>query len=167
MGKIVFTGPESTGKTTLSEWFSVYAGYRLVPEYARTYLVDTNGHYDQNDVRTIGLLQDWEERMAERDAQNIVCDTDLLTILIWQEEKYGKYDADLYQWWIASKADMYFLCTADIPWEADALRENPLDRDRLLLKYISFLEEASKMYILISGSLEQRQTSILEKLNQM
>ncbi len=42
MGKIVFTGPESTGKTTLSEWFSVYAGYRLVPEYARTYLVDTN-----------------------------------------------------------------------------------------------------------------------------
>ncbi|MBK8625950.1 MAG: hypothetical protein IPN86_10425 [Saprospiraceae bacterium] len=73
-------------------------------------------------LELLDFLQDWEERMAERDAQNIVCDTDLLTILIWQEEKYGKYDADLYQWWIASKADMYFYVQLTYLGEADALR---------------------------------------------
>jgi nicotinamide riboside kinase len=165
MGKIVFTGPESTGKTTLSEWFSVYSGYKLVPEYARQYLVNTSGHYDQNDVRTMGLLQHWEERMAECNAQNLVCDTDLLTILIWQEEKYGKYDADLYQWWLASKVDMYFLCTVDIPWEADDLRENPLDRARLFARYQQLLEAVGKPYMQLKGALDERQKSVLEKLD--
>ena len=38
--KIAFTGPESSGKTTLSEWVSQTYNMDLVEEYAREYLKD-------------------------------------------------------------------------------------------------------------------------------
>lgn len=162
--KIVFTGPESTGKTTLASWLSEYTNFKLVPEIARDVLSLTNGLYGRETVREIGLMQNNRESFAASQFSDIICDTDLLTIIIWQEEKYGKYDDDFYQWWMNSSVDLYFLCTPDIPWEADILRENPKDRDRLFEKYQQFIDISGKPYNVLNGTLQNRKDDILHFL---
>jgi nicotinamide riboside kinase len=162
--KIVLTGPESSGKTTLASWIAMSYGMRLVHELARDYLLlQTNG-YNENSVREIALLQMWEERTAEKISDLVVCDTDLLTILIWQSEKFGHYDVDLYSKWVNSRVDMYYLCSPDIPWEQDSLRENEHDRSRLFNIYEKMLCEHSKKFTLISGDFQTRKNEITQSL---
>lgn len=165
--KIVFTGPESTGKTVLAEWLSEELGYHLVPEIARPYLESRNIIPSYNDVWEIGLLQHWEEVFAEQHYDNVVCDTDLLTIIIWQEDKFGYSDPLIYDRWLSSDVDIYFLSRPDIPWEPDPLRENPFDRDRLYNIHKSKLTNARKPFFEIYGDWENRKNLITEQLNKI
>jgi nicotinamide riboside kinase len=52
--------------------------------------------------------------------------------------------------------DLWMLCTPDIPWEADPLRENPYDRDRLFTVYRDMLDRLRKPYVIIAGDREER-----------
>lgn len=162
--KIVFTGPESSGKTTAAEWLSLQLDYPLVEEIAREYLENVILPYDEQHVREIGWLQLWEERLAERKYDNIICDTDLLTVIIWMEEKYGRADDYFYSEWENSQVDMYFLCFPDIPWEEDPLRENPFDRDRLYEIYKQRLIDFDKPLYELNGDFEQRKEQLLAAL---
>lgn len=162
--KIVFTGPESTGKSFLSEWVSQILNFRLVPEIARKYLEARDIIPTYNDVNEIGLLQYWEERYAENKYNRVVCDTDLLTIIIWMEVKFGKAPAYIYERWLHSKVDLYLLCMPDIPWEADPLREHPFDRDRLYEIYKSKLIRANKPYVEIYGDWNCRKMMVKNAL---
>lgn len=158
--KIVFTGPESSGKSTLANWSSKIYGLPLVPEVARYYLSALNTPYQAPHVREIGLLQHFEEKLYNAKHQNIICDTDLLTIVIWLEVKFGIYDDHLTETWKQSQVDLYFLCHPDIPWEADPMRENPHDRDELLERHLQYLNQYQKHYVLLTGGLEKRQEVI-------
>jgi len=50
-------------------------------------------------------------------------------------KKYASCDPFILNKLDAFTPDLVLLCTPDIPWEADALRENPQDRDRLFEIY--------------------------------
>lgn len=132
----------------------------FVPEVAREYLVDIGLGYTSDDVRQIGLLQHNMDVSKSMEAQNVVCDTDLLTILVWQWDKYGQYDDDLFTSWQTSWVDTFFLCAPDIPWEQDALRENPIDRWRLYDIYKTHLLSSKKQFIELKGTTDDRKTSI-------
>ena len=54
--KIAFTGPESSGKSTLSKWISEAYNIDLVKEYARDYLNDYVP-YNQMDLDKIAQEQ--------------------------------------------------------------------------------------------------------------
>mgnify|MGYP006388881073 CR=1 FL=1 len=56
MFKIAITGPESTGKTTLSEKLAQHFNTDFVPEYSRTYLENFEGQYTEEDVAKIAEL---------------------------------------------------------------------------------------------------------------
>ena len=144
----------------LASWLSEDTGYRLVPEIARPYLEMRGIVPSYDDVWEIGLLQHREEKYAESHFENVVCDTDLLTIIVWLEDKFGKVDPLFYERWHASNADMYFLGVPDVPWVPDPLRENPFDRDRLYEIYAVKLEEAGKPFIPIYGDWENRKKII-------
>ena len=45
----------------------------------------------------------------------------------------------------------YLLCPPDLPWEADPLRENPHDRERLYDLYRRRLMDLGAIYQVISG----------------
>ena len=53
MLKIALTGPESSGKTTLSELLAKHFETDFIPEFAREYLEQTNGRYEKTDLAKI------------------------------------------------------------------------------------------------------------------
>ena len=86
MPKIIVTGPESSGKTTLCKALSKHFHLPFSKEYARGYLDALNRDYNQDDLFKIakGQLQ------AENEIQ--LLDTDLITLKIWSKYKYGSCD---------------------------------------------------------------------------
>lgn len=163
--RFVLTGPESSGKTTLATALSDHFKFPLAQEMSRHYLNSISRDYIESDLLEIAKLQVEEERAQCVD--HCICDTDLLTVLVWSNYRYHKVDA-----WIAKQLTNlndrhYFLCSPDIPWEPDPLRENPHDRDVLFSIYQHELDIRNTPYTVIQGDHEQRMDlacSILEKL---
>ena len=158
--KIVFTGPECSGKTTTAQLISQKYNLQLIPEIAREYLDIRKNVYNETSLYEIALLQQWEEKAGIQKQKSICCDTDLLTILIWQNEKYGKFDQNFMNIWKVSKVDMFFLCSPDFAWEYDPQRENPDDRHRLFKIYYDFLSHSNHPFCVLEGPLSQRMYAV-------
>lgn len=159
MRKIVITGPECSGKSVLSENLAKHYGVLWVPEMARAYLDELGRPYGEDDLVHIAhaQLQAEEEAVATRpDAPFLFCDTDLITIRIWGEEKYGRSDPWVVRQTEEQPYDLWLLSKPDIPWVYDPLRENPHDRDRLFAVHERLLQEIGKPYVVVGGDEEER-----------
>ncbi len=163
--KILITGPESSGKTTLAESIAQKLGFSFVREMARPYLALRGTEYAYDDLYEIALLQRYEEKMHLDKGETTICDTDLLTIIIWSQEKFGRVDQQMIDWWQESKPKHTFLCSPDIPWEYDPFRENQHDRDRLLDIYKCHLLHHHCEYTVIHGTKEHRLQQVIEVLH--
>jgi len=159
--RIAVVGPESSGKTTLTEALAHHYRCGYTKEYARYFLQEQGPTYTREDL--LGIAQG--QLMVEAEAQRltgehggklIVCDTDMITIRIWSEEKYCAVDPLLAKLAADVHYDLWLLCSPDIPWEADPLRENPLDRDRLFTVYAQALKAMARPYLVVSGTHEDR-----------
>jgi NadR type nicotinamide-nucleotide adenylyltransferase len=157
MRKIVITGPESSGKTTLSMALAIQMKAAWVKEQARPYLEQTGGKYTEEDLVSIAQAQIKAEDEVNVPASGlVVCDTDLITIRIWSQERYERCDP-----WIIHRTEdreysHWFLCRPDFPWESDPLRENPTDRDRLFKLHEKMLRTLGKPYTILSGGPVER-----------
>ena len=145
--KIIVTGPESSGKTTLCNALSKHFNLPFSKEYAREYLNTLKRDYNPDDLLKIakGQLQ------TENGLQ--ILDTDLITLKIWSEYKYGSCDN-----WILTQIEkqkpenrFYLLCSPDIPWQADKQRENPNNREELFEIYKQELDDLGHKYFIVEG----------------
>ena len=155
MKRIAFTGPESTGKTTLAEAIALHFNCPWVAEIAREYLTERSGQYEQNDLDIMAQLQvdKWNSLDAEA---FVIYDTDMTVYAIWSEVKYGSISPVIQNLAANQHIDHYFLCSPDIPWEDDPLRENPHDREKLFNRYKEWLEEKNVPFTILKGSLDER-----------
>ena len=147
MLKIIVTGPESSGKTILCKALSTHFKIPFTEEYAREYLNNLEGDYTQSHLLEIAKGQ----LLSEHNIQ--ILDTDLITIKIWSEYKYGNCNK-----WIIEKIEkqktdkrFYLLCKPDISWEADKQRENPNDREELFEIYKKEIESLGHDYFIVEG----------------
>ncbi len=149
--KIVLTGPESSGKTTLAKSLAHVLQTTLVPEFSRPYLESLGRPYIYNDLKSIGLGQQcWEDwYMLHSTNSCVVCDTDWTVIRIWELFQYGTIQATQFK--LLSPNTHYFLCAPDIPWVADDLRESPSDRDTLFVLYEQLLREHQAAFTILRG----------------
>lgn len=152
MLKIVITGPESCGKTTLAQGLGEHFKEPVVEEYARTFLLNLSRPYVEEDLLDMALGQLFSEDQAAQKANRLLfCDTDVLTLRIWCREKYGAFHKGLNALWYDDLPQLYLVCSPDLPWEPDPHRENPLDRDRLFDIHLKEIERAKVNYAVIKG----------------
>jgi nicotinamide riboside kinase len=159
--KIAFTGPESSGKTTMAELIAKAYSSSFIPEYAREFLKDKTTY-------TLADLDKIAEQQVElcKSSKNklVISDTEMAVMLIWSQEKFKEVSPIIQHLWELQDFDHLFLCAPDIPWEADKLRENPLDRERLFQLYKVVLENSKKPFTILKGTIDQR---IIECKKQM
>ena len=171
---LVTTGAESSGKTTLASQLAAALNAPLITEVARDYLgeklsADPHYQYQQDDLLHIAQRQLAAEQAALLDAdQWLVCDTDLLVILIWSQVKFGNCDPALQTLYQRSlqQPRIYLLCYPDMPWQADPLRENPHDRPMLHALYLQHLQQQQATFHSLQGNARERLVQTLALLNQ-
>ena len=162
---VVLTGPESCGKTTLAEQLSEHTRAPLVTESSRDYLDqkisgDSHFRYSEIDLLEIASQQHKQETQAlDSKPGLLICDTDLLVLIIWSEVRFGHchpWILDTFRDTLGLYKRHYLLCDHDIPWEADALRENPSSRGELFELYRQKLEYFGLEYSVMTGSRDNR-----------
>ncbi|MBK7914218.1 MAG: ATP-binding protein [Saprospiraceae bacterium] len=150
--KIVVTGPESCGKTSLCNYLSSTYKGKMIPEYSRTYLAENPGYPDFNAIEMMGFQQEYLNKSALESFPLVFCDTDALNYMIWSLEIYGKVSHSLELLFGKNEVTLYLLCCPDIPWVFDPHRQNPTDRDRLFKRYWQFLQKKNLPLCFVSGS---------------
>ncbi|MFQ5445956.1 MAG: AAA family ATPase [Saprospiraceae bacterium] len=155
--RVVLTGPESTGKTFLSQKLAAHYHTTWVEEYGRAYCEKVGQDLTPLDFAHIAAGQIYLEDEAAKKANKIlICDTDLIVTEIWAEI----YKVDCPDWIIEENHrrhyDLFLLLAPDVAWERDGLREYPHIRDWHFERLKSELERRKVPLIIISGSYEKR-----------
>jgi NadR type nicotinamide-nucleotide adenylyltransferase len=166
--KIVVTGPESSGKTTLIKDLAAHYNEPFAEEFARTYFEGYEGKYHLLDIQNIAVGQLEANLKNEKKAKKIAfSDTDTTVINIWAQLKFNAtipvFDEDMEE----SKPDLYLLCAPDFPWVYDTLRENPDDRLDIFEAYTTLLNRLKSNYVVIKGSHETRMNIAINEINKI
>ncbi len=166
MRKIILTGPESTGKSTLAKMLSKGLNASLVKEYAREYLEKNGAKYKEKDLLKIAKGQAKKEKnIVKNESKYQVCDTSFLVLKIWSEYRYNRCHKFIRKKLEQNKNAIYFLCGTEIPWEYDKLRENPKDRQELYNIYKNELDNLGVEYYELKGKPQTRLRKALKILS--
>jgi len=189
--KIVIIGPESTGKSTLSELLAAHYNTEWCKEYAREYLLTNGTDYTFDDLLTIAKGQVALEEAAGKQSligsresqvvadtsdfrlptsdfsQLLFIDTDMYVMKVWCEYVFGKCHDYIYEQIAQRKYDLYLLCNIDLPWVQDELREYPDEapRKELYAIYKNIMENQSVPWVDISGNYEERLQKAIEAVD--
>jgi len=166
--KVVLFGPESTGKTTLSEQLARHYNTVWVAEYAREYLQKKwNDHRktcEPKDLLPIAAGQmKLENALSAKATDVLICDTDLLETKVYSEAYYiGDCHPMLEKYALLNSYDLYFLTFIDVPWVGDDLRDKPNEREKMFEYFKGTLEKYNRNFVILRGDKKTRlQTAIL------
>jgi NadR type nicotinamide-nucleotide adenylyltransferase len=171
--KVVLFGPESTGKTTLSQQLARHYNTVWVAEYAREYLQDkwnnTRKTCENDDLIPIAIGQmHLENELVKKADKVLVCDTDLLETKVYSQEYYGGFvDPKLDEAAKINHYDLYLLTYIDTPWEADDLRDRPEQRQEMFEAFEKALKDHNKNYILLKGDKQTRLDAAIKAIDSL
>jgi NadR type nicotinamide-nucleotide adenylyltransferase len=167
--KVVIIGPESTGKSTLSQQLAEHYGTIWCPEFAREYLSVRGKDYTYEDLLNIaaGQLELEDNLLVKAKNDLYFIDTDMYVMKVWCEVVFN----DCHTWilkQIANRSyDLFFLCDVDLPWVKDDLREYPdlSFRKKLFKMYYDLMISCGSRWAVISGSYSERLQSAISIIN--
>ena len=133
MIRVVVTGSESTGKTTLAESLAKHYRTVWVPEFARRLVDDKGAPAGPEDIGEIARGQMALEDTAARGgtgnaAALLIQDTDLLSTVVYAKHYYDDCPAWIERAFESRHADLYLLAGIDIPWVPDREQRDRGDR---------------------------------------
>lgn len=150
--KILLTGPESTGKTSVAHALSRHLGYPVVPEYLRAFW-QSNGGCRFEDLEGIAATQlALEYEGAQGPSRYVLCDTSPLSTLLYARHYFGRTTPLLERWADPSRYDVILLFDDDIPWVQDGQRDGPEARSALKNAFREVLDQQKAPYHVIQGS---------------
>jgi NadR type nicotinamide-nucleotide adenylyltransferase len=165
--RVVLTGSESTGKTTLAA--DLAAHYRTVwsPEFARAYANRKPGPLDHSDVEPIARGQiAGEDEAARRASRLLILDTDLLSTVVYGRHYYGRFPE-----WVEKAAhrrlgDLYLLHHPDVPWVADgAQRDQPQAREQVHALFEAALQAFGTRWVDVRGPWPERRVAAITAID--
>ena len=155
--KIAIVGPESTGKSTISEQLAAHYHTIYVPEFARDYCASLTDPCNWQDEINMfyGQLQ-LEKELLPKANKLLICDTTFLTVKIWSDHTFGKSPDEVLEMLPLHTYDFYLLMDINLPWQDDPLRDFPHMREHFLNVWHQELKSLKADYQVISGSNQQR-----------
>jgi NadR type nicotinamide-nucleotide adenylyltransferase len=155
--RVVVTGSECTGKSTLARELAAACGVECAPEFVRTFVAAIGGRPQFSDHGPIARGQTaLEDEYRARATRLLVQDTDLLSIVAYCRSYFDRCP----EWIEAAAIDrlgsLYLLCDIDVPWVADGLRDRSDRREEMHTLFESVLKEANAKYVIVRGSRTER-----------
>ena len=168
--RIVVTGSESTGKTTLARDLAAHFGAQWVPEQARSYAERVRRELKADDVAPIASEQITAEDAALAAARRrgdrwLFLDTDLVSTVVYARHYYGSCPAWIEAEARARRSDLYLLADVDLPWQSDGVRDRPRAREILHAEFAATLTEFRAQSCLVQGADDQRLKAALQCLS--
>jgi NadR type nicotinamide-nucleotide adenylyltransferase len=156
--RVVITGAESTGKTTLAQALSDYYSEPWTQEFVRSYVGQLDRELRPEDLEPIARGQlTTEDARLDQARRLIIHDTNMLSFIIYARHYFEKELDWVNKCFKERNYSLYFLCMPDIPWEADTgQRESPEVRARLHQLFKAELNSLKLPYVEIRGSQETR-----------
>lgn len=151
--KIAIVGPESTGKSTLTQQLARHYHTQWVPEYARYYCAALTAPCAlQDEVNMFhGQVALEESVLSTTENDFIFCDTTFLTVKIWSDEMMGETPQIVLDALPHRTYDLYLLMDIDLPWQEDPLRDFPHLREHFMDIWKKELQALNANYVLVSG----------------
>lgn len=169
--KIVFVGPESTGKSTFAKRASKEFHGIYVPEYGRTVTNFEPGIGEEGFWDIIYGQRELSRHAVEKGMKPYVfSDTEAFTTNLFFVHYFGKENQKMLQESLADHFDLYVLLSPDVQWMDDGTRIAGacITRKWFFDKMKNFLEENKLPHIIISGSdYELRWEFVKKAINQL
>jgi NadR type nicotinamide-nucleotide adenylyltransferase len=160
--RIVVTGSECTGKTTLAANLADALRCTWIPEYARSYAESVGRTLSSADVEPIARGQvEREDAILASGPSQFVLDTDLVSTVVYANAYYGSCPAWIEEAARTRCADLYLLCDIDLPWLADGVRDLPHARQEMHRRFVNRLAELGLTVRTIGGIGDARTQSAL------
>lgn len=153
--RIVLSGPESSGKSTIAAALAEHFNVPTAPEYARVHL-EAGKPYPETPGDLTELAKHhlaWQRQHVADDAACGIYDTDMLNYFIWADVAFGFVPEEIDQWFAAETHHIHLLCMPDLGWQTDPLREFPelAKRQTLFDRHVRELEQRGIHYFVICG----------------
>jgi len=157
MRRVVVTGGESTGKTTLARALAEEYTAAWVPEVAREAALSKSGPLGPEDVEPIARAHvaaaDAAVReMAERRRPVLILDQDLLSTVVYARHYYGSCPPWIERLAAERRGDLYLLCSPDLPWSADGVRDRPEAREEIHALFRDAVAEVGANVVEVTGT---------------
>ena len=159
--RIVLTGSECTGKSTLAAMLAKHYKVECVEEYLREYFIAHNGVLTLEDAVPIAKGQiaaedAVEDAMEEKGADLLLCDTNILSSVVYNKHYYGTNPEWIEEAFTQREYTLYLLCGIDVPWEADGQRDMPEEREYMQGLFRAELEERNLPFVELTGDANKR-----------
>lgn len=152
--RIVITGAECTGKSTLAQALSGYYGEPWTPEYVRGYVDQIQRDLTADDLPEIfaGQLATEDASLAKAE-RFVIHDTNLLSSVLYANHYFGHTDELNNERFLARNYTFYLLCSPEgIEWQPDpGQRDSPAARDALHANFKESLNRLQLPYLELTG----------------
>lgn len=164
MKTILVTGPESIGKSTLSQALSIHYDGQCIDEYARSYLETNGSAYSFSDLDKIAQIH-FDKYLKANDTNLLFLDTFLLNIKIWAEFKFEKTIDFVEEKLELIDFSHILLLEPNIDWQEDQFRENKENAKLLFDKFEFYINHYNWTYTKVNKKGPQRLQQAIEIIN--
>jgi NadR type nicotinamide-nucleotide adenylyltransferase len=170
--RVVVTGGESTGKTTLARALAEEYAAACVPEAAREAALAKSGPLGPEDVEPIARAHIAAADAALRETSDrrrpiLVLDQDLLSTVVYARHYYGSCPRWIERLCAERVGDLYLLCRPDLPWAADGVRDRPEARAEIHALFREALAGAGANVVEVTGAGAERTARAVEAVEDL
>lgn len=158
MIRVVVTGSECTGKTTLAQALAKHYGTPWVLEYVRQFVEEQGRAPEYRDVEAIARGQiALEDSLSTQASRLLIQDCDLLSTIVYSRHYYDDCPPWIEQALLDRRADLYLLADIDVPWVPDGDQRDRGDRREEMQHFFrQALLDRGLQFVEIQGSPERR-----------